>query len=111
MILQAEALNRSGAKAALVKGGHGDGDECADLLYDGASSTWFRSKRIDTKNTHGTGCSLSSAIAAFLAHGQSLSSAVEKSKHWITGAIATSDQLDVGQGSGPVHHFHDLWSK
>ena len=108
---QAEALVNFGAKAVLIKGGHGKGEECSDLLFGADNSSWFRSKRIETNNTHGTGCSLSSAIAANLAHGDDLQSAVQKAKTWLTGAIASSDQLDVGYGNGPVHHFHDLWSK
>ncbi|MEM9278628.1 MAG: bifunctional hydroxymethylpyrimidine kinase/phosphomethylpyrimidine kinase [Pseudomonadota bacterium] len=109
MVQQGKDLRNAGAKAVLIKGGHGAGTESADLLISGDGTQWFRSPRMDTKNTHGTGCSLSSAIAANLAHGEPLKEAVGNAKQWLTEAIATSDQLDIGQGSGPVHHFHELW--
>ncbi len=109
MSAQAEALIKFGAKAVLVKGGHGDGNQCADLLAFKNGHQWFRTRRIDTKNTHGTGCSLSSTIAANLAHGLELNEAVDKAKSWLTGALVKSTELQVGRGSGPVHHFHELW--
>ena len=109
MLSQAEILLKSGAKSVLVKGGHGMGNESSDLLVTQSGNTWFRSPRIDTRNTHGTGCSLSSAVAANLAQGDSLETAVDKAKQWLNGAIAAADQLDIGTGSGPVHHFHNLW--
>lgn len=109
MTVQGEALLNAGAKAVLMKGGHGQSDEAADLLVSKNDARWFRTPRIATINTHGTGCSLSSAIAANLAHGLSLDDAVEVSKDWLTGALAASDKLSVGKGSGPVHHFHALW--
>ncbi len=109
MLHQAEMLMEAGAKAVLIKGGHGDVAECADLLASPSAISWFVSPRVDTENTHGTGCSLSSAIAAGLAHGHALDEAVEKAKTWLTGAISASGKLDVGKGAGPVHHFHDLW--
>ena len=110
MLAQAQQLIEIGAQAVLIKGGHGKSDECSDLLAMPSKQQWFSASRINTNNTHGTGCSLSSAIAANLAHGKSLPDAVEASKQWLTGAIAASDELDVGAGSGPVHHFHNLWS-
>jgi len=110
---QARAVLATGAKAALIKGGHGaeesDQSESADLLVSNSDEQWFVAKRIETENTHGTGCSLSSAIAANLAKGMDMSSAIEHAKAWLTGAIASSDQLSVGKGNGPVHHFHNLW--
>lgn len=106
---QAELLCQAGAKAVLIKGGHGSFKESSDLLVSSETCRWFRSERIETKNTHGTGCSLSSAIAAWLARGASLETAVSNSKHWLTAAIAASNQLDVGKGAGPVHHLHELW--
>lgn len=109
MVSQAESLLSAGAKAVLIKGGHGDENKCTDLLADGSAINWFESERIDTNNTHGTGCSLSSAIAANLAKGQTMLEAVGNAKEWLTGAIAASNQLNVGKGSGPVHHFHALW--
>ncbi len=109
MIAQAETLIEMGANAVLIKGGHGDSAECADLLADQSGQTWFRAARIATKNTHGTGCSLSSAIAANLAHGFELPEAVGNAKTWLTGAIAASGELQIGKGHGPVHHFYKLW--
>ncbi len=109
MLQQAHALNKLGACAVLLKGGHGESDKAEDILVSDAGETWFSAPRIDTRNTHGTGCSLSSAIAANLAHGLSLTDAVGKAKNWLTGAIAAADQLDIGRGHGPVHHFHEFW--
>jgi hydroxymethylpyrimidine/phosphomethylpyrimidine kinase len=111
MILQAQQLLDEGAKAVLVKGGHSENDQCADLLKTPNDELWISAERIDTQNTHGTGCSLSSAIASHLAHGATLQEAVKTAKAWLTGAIAHSDELNVGEGSGPIHHFHNLWSK
>ena len=112
MRTQAEQLLVLGAKAVLIKGGHGEGAESADLLMtrDG-SCHWFRDTRIDTANTHGTGCTLSSTIAAGLANGLSLEEAVGSAKAYIQAAIAAADTLKIGSGHGPVHHFHGYWSK
>jgi hydroxymethylpyrimidine/phosphomethylpyrimidine kinase len=106
---QAERLLALGAAAVLVKGGHGDGAESVDLLVDGQSVQRFAAPRIATRNTHGTGCTLSSAIAAGLAKGLSLGHATREAKDFVTAAIATADQLAVGQGHGPLHHFHGYW--
>ncbi len=106
----AERLHGLGAQAVLVKGGHHDGAEAQDVLYDGKAHRLFSAPRVDTPNTHGTGCTLSSAIAAFLARGFDLPSAIEASKTYLTGALARSSELDVGHGHGPVHHFHALWT-
>ena len=91
-----------GAKAVLVKGGHATGD-AQDILFDGTTFHSYTKKRIQTKNTHGTGCTLSSAIASYLALGESLESAVEKAKDYVTHAI--EDALDIGKGYGPTNHF------
>src|SRR5690625_2221495 len=91
-----------GAGAALVKGGHLVGD-AIDFLYDGKEILRFSEKRIDTVNTHGTGCTYSAAITAYLSHGLSLRKAVEKSKYYVTEAIKQS--FDLGEGSGPTNHF------
>lgn len=99
----------AGSGAVLLKGGHGGGTACRDLLVTAETEKWFEAPRIETRNTHGTGCSLSSAIAANLARGLSLPRAVGNAKLWLTDAIAAADRLQVGQGSGPVHHFHELW--
>ena len=91
--------------AVLLKGGHRVND-ANDLLYDGETFTWFEGRRIDNPNTHGTGCTLSSAIAANLAKGFELPDAVRRSKEYIPGALAA--MLDLGQGSGPMNHAFDL---
>ncbi|MEC9342824.1 MAG: bifunctional hydroxymethylpyrimidine kinase/phosphomethylpyrimidine kinase [Pseudomonadota bacterium] len=109
MIAQAEMLAARTDGAVLLKGGHADTLEAEDLLVKGGALQWLTAPRIDTRNTHGTGCSLSSAIAAWLAHGKPLDEAVARAKAWLTGAIAASGDLHVGTGHGPVHHFHELW--
>jgi len=106
---QAEAILRLGARAVLVKGGHGTGPESADLLLSPAGKHWFHAPRIATLNTHGTGCTLSSAIAAGLARGLALEPAIDEAKRYITDAIAAADRLQIGRGHGPVHHFHKWW--
>lgn len=111
MVFQAEALLDLGAKAVLIKGGHGEGDEVVDVFFDGTDAVRIPVKRIDTKNTHGTGCTLSSAIAAGLAHGFDLPHSLAHAKAYITEAIAQADRLVVGSGHGPVHHFHAIWGK
>ncbi|HEX6338698.1 MAG TPA: bifunctional hydroxymethylpyrimidine kinase/phosphomethylpyrimidine kinase [Jiangellaceae bacterium] len=105
----AEELRSLGANAALVKGGHGDGDEAVDVLADPDGTYDYRAPRIRTRNTHGTGCTLSSAIAARLAQGASLREAVGVAKRYVTGALRAADSLRVGHGAGPVHHFHSWW--
>jgi hydroxymethylpyrimidine/phosphomethylpyrimidine kinase len=109
MIAQAMAVMALGAPAVLLKGGHGGGPLSRDLLLASAGETWFEASRIATTNTHGTGCSLSSAISANLAKGMALGEAVHDAKHWLTGALRTADRLSIGRGAGPVHHFHELW--
>ncbi|GAB3799502.1 bifunctional hydroxymethylpyrimidine kinase/phosphomethylpyrimidine kinase [Virgibacillus kimchii] len=91
-----------GAGAALVKGGHLDG-EATDFLYDGTELSVFTAKRIDTKNTHGTGCTYSAAITAYLSQGVSLQEAVQKSKKFVTAAIKHS--FNLGNGNGPTNHW------
>ncbi|WEV73640.1 bifunctional hydroxymethylpyrimidine kinase/phosphomethylpyrimidine kinase [Bifidobacterium sp. ESL0798] len=90
-----------GGCAVLVKGGHGH-DGANDLLLDNGRITWFRHERIVNPNTHGTGCTLSSAIAAGLAKGQSLTESIQSGKDYLTGCIAAG--LDLGAGSGPMDH-------
>lgn len=97
-----------GCRAVLVKGGHAIGD-AEDILFDGEQFHSFRSERIDTKNTHGTGCTLSSAIAANLARGAGLRTAVGNAKRYVTTAIRHA--LPLGRGCGPTHHFYDLYEK
>ena len=96
----AEKIIALGAKAVLVKGGH---------LFDGSKETWFPGKRIATKNTHGTGCTLSSSLAANLAKGLELTDAVRASKAYVTEAIEHG--IELGSGCGPTHHFVDLYRK
>jgi hydroxymethylpyrimidine/phosphomethylpyrimidine kinase len=109
MIRQADKLLDLGCRAVLLKGGHGKGQDSMDILVDGRGVSRFNARRIATDNTHGTGCTLSSAIASGLAHGEDLKSAVAIAKAYISGAIAASDELAVGHGHGPVHHFYGLW--
>lgn len=109
MQAQAEELLTLGAQAVLLKGGHLPGDDSPDVLVSTAGTHWFEGRRINTANTHGTGCSLSSALAAELAKGLSLQDAVATAKTWLRGAVANADRLMVGSGHGPVHHFHALW--
>jgi len=104
--VQGRRLLASGARAVLIKGGHGQGSESIDYLFTGDTVTPLSAPRIATGNTHGTGCSLSSAIAANLAKGETLEQAVGHAKTWISGAIAAADSLGVGKGHGPIHHFH-----
>lgn len=108
---QALALIALGPKAVLMKGGHGDGDTCTDLLVlaDGTVHE-FSAPRVATKNTHGTGCTYSASIAARLAHGDDMVTAVGTAHAYLAAAIRASDQINVGAGYGPVHHFHALWS-
>ena len=94
--------------AVLLKGGHSVSD-ADDLLYSSGDCKWFRGKRIDNPNTHGTGCTLSSAIAANLAKGHDLETAVERAKEYISGALGA--MLDLGRGSGPMDHAFDLNSR
>jgi hydroxymethylpyrimidine/phosphomethylpyrimidine kinase len=108
---QAERIRALGAKAVLIKGGHADHPEAVDLLVDESGVRRLVAKRYATMNTHGTGCTLSSAIAAFLARGMVLDAAVTLAKNYITEAIANADQLSVGHGHGPVHHFHAMWRR
>jgi hydroxymethylpyrimidine/phosphomethylpyrimidine kinase len=109
MRVQAEKLLALGAGAVLIKGGHGGGVESVDLLVEGENSARFAAPRVATKNTHGTGCTLASAIAAGLAKGLSLTEAVGEAKTYVTAAIAAADRLHVGSGHGPLHHFHKWW--
>jgi hydroxymethylpyrimidine/phosphomethylpyrimidine kinase len=106
---QGKRLLALGARAVLIKGGHGQGAESTDYLVTGDGVLALAAPRIATKNTHGTGCSLSSAIAAGLAKGEDLETAVRHGKAWISAAIAAADHLDVGHGHGPIHHFHRFY--
>jgi hydroxymethylpyrimidine/phosphomethylpyrimidine kinase len=109
MRAQAERILALGPRAVLIKGGHGQGRDSVDLLVDAAGCRRFAAPRVATENTHGTGCTLSSAIAAGLAKGLALVEAVEEAKAYISAAIGASGQLQIGRGHGPVHHFHHWW--
>jgi hydroxymethylpyrimidine/phosphomethylpyrimidine kinase len=106
---QARRLLDLGAKSVLIKGGHGSGSESVDLLVDAGGVERLAAPRFDTRNTHGTGCTLSSAVAAGLAKGLALVEAVRAAKSYITTAIAAADRLSIGSGHGPVHHFYRHW--
>ncbi len=107
----ARELAALGPDNVLVKGGHLTGDESWDLLYQRETDTLTRilGNRINTRNSHGTGCTLSSAITAFLAQGIDLETAVKKAKDYLLGALEAGADYQTGQGHGPVHHFYDLW--
>jgi hydroxymethylpyrimidine/phosphomethylpyrimidine kinase len=114
MEVQAREILSLGARNVLIKGGHGQGDESVDLLIgqnqEFGEVVRFAAKRIATKNTHGTGCTLSSAIAAGLAQGRDVVTACQDAKAYVTAAIAGADRLKIGHGQGPLHHFHAQWS-
>ena len=98
-----------GAAKVVIKGGHMQGALATDILYDGTSFQQLSRPRMNTPNTHGTGCTFSSAIAAYLARGNAFFDAVKKAKTYISGAIEHS--LDIGKGHGPTHHFFDLYAR
>jgi hydroxymethylpyrimidine/phosphomethylpyrimidine kinase len=106
---QGRLLLALGCKAVLIKGGHGEGAESIDYLIDSSGVIALAAPRIATKNTHGTGCSLSSAIAAGLAKGEGMETAVRKAKAFVSAAIAAADRFSVGHGHGPIHHFHKFY--
>jgi hydroxymethylpyrimidine/phosphomethylpyrimidine kinase len=106
---QAEALLAAGARAVLLKGGHAAGPESVDIFLDGTAELRLPAPRIATRNTHGTGCTLSSAVAAHLARGLALAEAVVEAKAYVTLAIAAADRLELADARGPLHHFHVWW--
>jgi hydroxymethylpyrimidine/phosphomethylpyrimidine kinase len=126
MRLHAMALQELGARRVLIKGGHLEGShlegghlegsgpegsaEAVDLLLDVDGEASLRARRINTVNTHGTGCTLSSALAALRPQRNSWLEAALDAKSWLTAALAAADMLEIGQGHGPVHHFHEIWS-
>jgi hydroxymethylpyrimidine/phosphomethylpyrimidine kinase len=111
MRAQAEALRALGPRAVLIKGGHADSSDAVDILVDEEGELPLKAPRIETRNTHGTGCTLSSAIAAELAKGASLREAVTRAKAYVTAALRRADELHIGKGRGPVHHFHTWWPR
>ena len=109
IVNQGKRLLAMGCQAVLIKGGHAEGAESIDYLFSRNGMIKLSAPRIATRNTHGTGCSLSSAIAAGLAKGEGLDTAVRNAKAWIGAAIAAADRLEVGHGHGPLHHFHRFY--
>ncbi len=111
MQAQGQALLALGPQAVLMKGGHASGDICSDFLISQNDSVELTAKRVDTKNTHGTGCTLSSSITAGLAKKLPLNAAVREAHTYLKEAILKADDLDIGSGHGPVHHFHAVWTE
>ena len=105
MINAAKEISKNIDSAILIKGGHYD-KNANDLLYDNGEIFWFKGDRVDTNNTHGTGCTLSSAIACNLAMGYSKEESIKNAKDYITGALKAG--LDLGRGSGPLNHMYNL---
>ncbi|MDR2104170.1 MAG: bifunctional hydroxymethylpyrimidine kinase/phosphomethylpyrimidine kinase [Deferribacteraceae bacterium] len=101
-------ISRRGAQTVILKGGHGSGAESVDLWYNGKSVYEFSAPRVDTENVHGTGCTFSAAITAYLAHGCTLDESIRKAKIYITNAILKGKDLRIGRGSGPVNHFWNI---
>lgn len=109
MHAQAAALLALGARAVVLKGGHLPGADSPDLLATHAGTTWIEGVRTHTSRTHGTGCTFAAALATQLGHGLALVDAVRAAKAYVSGAIRAAQQLQVGHGHGPTHHFHRLW--
>lgn len=109
IVSQGRRLLQLGCAAVLIKGGHAQGSESIDYLVHASGMLALPAPRIATENTHGTGCSLSSAIAAGLAKGKDLETAIRDAKAWVSAAIAAADRLGVGHGHGPIHHFHRFY--
>lgn len=111
MVDQARALVAAGARRAYVKGGHHTGTELAtDVLADPRGQVLITAEWVATRHTHGTGCTLSSALAALRPRRPDWETTCRDAKAWLTGALRHADELQVGHGHGPVHHFHDVWS-
>jgi hydroxymethylpyrimidine/phosphomethylpyrimidine kinase len=106
---QGKRLLALGCPAVLIKGGHGQGSESIDYLIRDGGALALSAPRVATQNTHGTGCSLSSAVAAELARGAGLEAAVRNAKDFVSTAIAQADRFTVGHGHGPIHHFHRFY--
>lgn len=111
LLRQARALRARGARAVLVKGGHLTGHDATDVWIDDDGEHLLGARRVPTANTHGTGCSLSSAIAALLPRSGSPLSAAREAKTWLSAALEGADTLEIGHGPGPVHHFHRWWDQ
>jgi len=109
MKAQGQALLAMGCEAVLMKGGHLDDAESPDWLFTRDGAMRFTAPRVKTKNTHGTGCTLSAALAALRPRHQSWAETVQEAKIWLSRALTQADTLEVGHGAGPVHHFHAWW--
>jgi len=107
----AQALAKHGSRSILIKGGHGAENKSTDLLFLVRTDRFIRleAERVVTRNNHGTGCTLSSAIAGYMAKGHDIEAAVQKAKAFMNQAIAAGAQYQIGHGHGPVHHFFDWW--
>ncbi|KXG85212.1 bifunctional hydroxymethylpyrimidine kinase/phosphomethylpyrimidine kinase [Agrobacterium bohemicum] len=110
VVRQAEAILKTGVQAVLIKGGHSGGSESVDLLLDRDGLHEFSMPRIETRNDHGTGCTLAAAITANLALGYPMVDAIGLAKDYLQGALAAGRELHVGHGHGPVHHFYRWWN-
>lgn len=104
-----ELMSSSDGRWVLLKGGHLPGDAAVDLLFDGDRMLELQAPRVTTRNTHGTGCTLSSALAALLPQCATVPEATQEAKAYVTEALNQADRLDVGSGHGPLHHFHRWW--
>ena len=109
MLEQGRALRALGCEAVLMKGGHLDDAQSPDWLFTRDGEQRFTAPRVMTKNTHGTGCTLSAALAALRPRHNNWSDTVQEAKLWLSAALAQADTLEVGEGIGPVHHFHAWW--
>jgi len=109
MAALANRLRALGPRNVLLKGGHLGGEDSPDFLRTGSAGHWLEGTRTATRNTHGTGCTLSSALAAQLALTGDPLEAAQRAKAYVAGAIAHADALDVGTGQGPTHHFYAMW--
>jgi hydroxymethylpyrimidine/phosphomethylpyrimidine kinase len=105
----AERIHSMGVGNVVLKGGHLNTVEAVDVVFDGKVFQTVSSPRVATRNTHGTGCTFSSAIAAFMARGETFFEAVRLAKRYVSGAIAHA--LNIGKGHGPTHHFYDLYAR
>jgi hydroxymethylpyrimidine/phosphomethylpyrimidine kinase len=109
MELAAHTILALGPKAVLMKGGHLAGEVSADFLLSATQAVWFEEDRIDTRNNHGTGCTLSAAITAAVAQGIALAEACSLGKRYLSRALLAAKDQQIGHGHGPVHHFYHLW--
>ncbi len=109
MVWQGQALLQAGCQRVLMKGGHRDDADATDWLVTPQGVHAFRAGRLATRNTHGTGCTLSAALAALYPRHDDWVATIQAAKDWLTEALRHADELNIGHGIGPVHHFHALW--